>query len=177
MQQQKRGNGQDHFTGHTLFERYGQSIFSYIRLHVASREDAEDLTLEVFTAALEHGDLVGLSPEAQLAWLRRVAHNKLIDTYRRQARRPAVSLDAAMDALYEDEEQAPEQVAIRREELARLREAIGKLSPLQQQILQLRYGQGMRFAEIAVLLDKREDAVRQMLSRTLTLLGTIYSSR
>ena len=128
-------------------------------------------------AALEHDDLADLQAEAQLAWLRRVAHNKLIDSYRRHARRAAVSLDTVMDAVYEDEAQAPEQVAIRHEELAQLREAIGKLSPLQQQVLQLRYSHGLRFAEIALLLDKREDAVRQLLSRTLALLGSIYNQR
>ena len=37
----------------TLFDRYGPVIFAYILKHVRSREDAEDLTLEVFTAALE----------------------------------------------------------------------------------------------------------------------------
>jgi len=36
-----------------FFDRYGPVIFAYILKHVRSREDAEDLTLEVFTAALE----------------------------------------------------------------------------------------------------------------------------
>jgi hypothetical protein len=36
-----------------LFDRYGEIIFAFIRVHISSREDAEDLTLEVFTAAVE----------------------------------------------------------------------------------------------------------------------------
>jgi DNA-directed RNA polymerase specialized sigma24 family protein len=32
----------------SLYDRYGQAIFAYARLHVPSREDAEDVTLEVF---------------------------------------------------------------------------------------------------------------------------------
>jgi hypothetical protein len=36
-----------------LFDRSGPVLFAYILKHVRSREDAEDLTLEVFTAALE----------------------------------------------------------------------------------------------------------------------------
>ena len=39
-----------------LFDRYGSVIFASILKHVRSREDAEDLTLEVFTAALEKKD-------------------------------------------------------------------------------------------------------------------------
>ena len=40
-------------TGAMLYERYAASIFAYARLHTPSWEDAEDLTLDVFTAALE----------------------------------------------------------------------------------------------------------------------------
>ncbi|GCE09958.1 RNA polymerase sigma factor [Dictyobacter aurantiacus] len=51
-----------------LFDRYGSFIFSYILKHISSREEAEDLTLEVFTAALEQKALRQLQPEKQLAW-------------------------------------------------------------------------------------------------------------
>lgn len=34
--------------GAALFDLYGKAIFAYLRLHTASREDAEDLAVEVF---------------------------------------------------------------------------------------------------------------------------------
>src|SRR5258707_6317133 len=67
----------------SLYDRYGQTIFAYARLHVPSREDAEDVTLEVFTAALENDNLARLQDGEQLAWLRRVARTKLIEIYSR----------------------------------------------------------------------------------------------
>jgi len=36
-----------------IFSRYGPVIFSYLLLHASSREEAEDLTIEVFASALE----------------------------------------------------------------------------------------------------------------------------
>ena len=66
---------------------------------------------------------------------------------------------------------------VRREELERLYASIGKLPLLQQQVLQLRVGDGLRFAEIAVLLNKREEAVRKVFSRTLALLRAIYDQQ
>jgi len=42
---------------------------------------------------LEHDNLVALSPGEQLAWLRRVAHNKLLNNYRKASRSPQVALD------------------------------------------------------------------------------------
>lgn len=39
-------------TAAALYDRYASSIFAYARLNTPSWEDAEDVTLEVFTAAL-----------------------------------------------------------------------------------------------------------------------------
>ncbi len=157
-----------------LYDRYAHVIFAYVRLHLSSREDAEDLTLEVFLAALERDNLSALAEDEKLAWLRRVAHNKLIDRYRRSTRRPVVALDQVTDTLYDDDELAPEQVALRNEEYTHLRAMLSRLPILQQQLLRLRYGDGLRFAEIAVILNKREGAVRKLLSRTLAFLRNAY---
>jgi RNA polymerase sigma-70 factor (ECF subfamily) len=157
-------------SGAALYDRYAGIIFAYVRLHTDPREDPEDLTLEVFLAALERDNLSALAEDEKLAWLTRVAHNKLIDSYRRSARHPMIALDEVAETLFEDDGLAPEQVALRHEEYAHLQVAIKRLSGPQQHLLQLRYGYGLRFAEIAVLLNKREAALRKLLSRTLTFL-------
>lgn len=157
-----------------LYDRHGQAIFAYARLHTVSREDAEDLTLEVFTAALEQNNLVEMSAGEQLAWLRRVAHNRLIDGYRRTARRPVVVLDEIVEMLLEDDTADPEQVMLQRETYAQLHRAVQRLPQLQQQLLRMRYGDGLRFAQIAILLNKREGALRKLLSRTLATLRALY---
>jgi len=160
-----------------LYDRYARIILAYVRLHTDSREDPEDPTLEVFLAALERDNLSALVEDEKLAWLTRVAHNKLIDSYRRSARHPMVALDQVAETLFEDDELAPEQVALRHEEHAHLQVAIKRLSGPQQQLLQLRFGYGLRFAEIAVLLNKREAALRKLLSRTLTFLRATYDQQ
>lgn len=157
-----------------LYDRYGQVIFAYMRLHTPSREDAEDLTLEVFLAALERNNLADLIEEERLVWLRRVARNKVIDAYRRANRHPAVELDRLVETISADEQRGPEQSVLRQEEYAQLRAAIDRLPTLQQQILQLRFGNNLRLAEIAALLNKREAAVRKQLSRTLAFLRSQY---
>ncbi len=159
----------------SLYDRYGQAILAYVRLHTASREDAEDLTVDVFTTALEQDNLAGLSAGEQLAWLRRVAHNRLIDGYRRATRHPVVVLDTVVEQLFANEMANPEQAALQREKYTQLHQAVQQLPPLQQQLLRMRYGDGLRFADIAVLLNKREDALRKLLSRTLATLRTRYS--
>lgn len=159
----------------TLYDRYAASIFAYARMHTTSWEDAEDLTLEVFLKALEHDNLSSLTEKQQFVWLRRVAHNKLVDSYRRSARPPVVPLEEVIETVYQDEALAPEQLALRREELERLYKAVGKLPLLQQQVLRLRFGDGLSFAEIAILLNKSEGTIRKLCWRTLARLRTIYN--
>jgi RNA polymerase sigma-70 factor, ECF subfamily len=157
-----------------LYHRYAPVIFAYIYQHTVSREDAEDLTLEVFTAALERNNLSELPDGEKLLWLRRVAHNKLIDNYRRLKRRPVTTLeDAETDHFALP---SPEQSALKQEEYQWLYKAIASLAPSQQMVLRLRYGNELRFDEIAVMLNKREGAVRKLLSRALIALRAAYET-
>lgn len=176
MQQQEE-HQLPHSSDSTLYDRHGPIILAYARSHTASRQDAEDLTLEVFLTALQHDNLTWLSSKQQLAWLWRVAHNKLVDSYRRPDHPPTVPLEHIVENACRDEALTPEQRVIRREELETLFQAIGKLSLEQQQVLHLRFGEGLRFAEIAVLLNKREATVRKICSRSLALLRSTYDQQ
>jgi RNA polymerase sigma factor (sigma-70 family) len=155
-----------------LYHRYAPTIFTYICRHDISREDAEDLTVEVFTAAVERDNLPDLQEGEKLAWLKRVAHNKLIDNYRRLNRRPEATLEEA--ERHHDAQLSPEQLALQQEEYQWLYLALSHLAPAQEQVLRLRYGNGLRFDEIAVMLNKREGAVRKLLSRALIALRSAY---
>jgi RNA polymerase sigma factor (sigma-70 family) len=157
-----------------LYDRYGSVIFSYLRLHRASWEDAEDLTLEVFIAAQERNNLQGLSEKKQLAWLQRVAYNKLVDGYRRSKHQALVSLHTIEEPFESHHANDPEYVTLQHEEFGRLREIMGGLSDLQRQVVQLRYGADLSFAEIGLLLKKKEAAVRKLLSRALASLRSGY---
>ena len=153
-----------------LYERYAVSIFAYLRLHTTSWEDAEDILSEVFTAALEQDNLSWLADKQHFVWLRRVAQNKLVDRYRHSTRFPVLPLEQVVETVRIEEALSPEQVILRREELERLAIAVKQLPLLQQQILQLRLGDGLRFSEIAVLLNKHEEALRKIFSRALAAL-------
>src|ERR1700753_1094990 len=158
-----------------LFERYGHVIFVYIRKYTLTREDAEDITSEVFTAALMQNDLNYLRPEDQLAWLKKVMHNKLVDNYRRLNRRMTVNIDLFAEILYDNEE--PEQIIVQNEAHNQLHSYIQQLPSLQQQLLYLRYVHNLRCAEIGVLINKSEAAVSQILACTRTILRTAYRNQ
>jgi RNA polymerase sigma-70 factor (ECF subfamily) len=160
-----------------LYSKYAPALLSYVRMRVPSPEDAEDLVVEVFLAALQHAKFAMLSEKAKQLWLWRVTRNKVIDAYRRAKTRQSVTIDHVAEGLFEDEMFSPEYSALRQEDYMDLYAHLQSMPPLQQQILRMRFGQDLSCSEIATMLGKQENVVRVTLSRSLNLLRKIYRRR
>lgn len=158
-----------------LYQKHALSLMTYVRRHVRTREDAEDIVLEVFLAAMKQQEIRFLPEEKHLAWLQRVAYHKFVDHYRHVSARSMVPLEEASEQLLTDDDHGPEQRALRNEEDALLRERVGQLPEHYQTILQLRFANGMRCTEIASHLQKSDGAIRMVLSRALNALREIYT--
>jgi RNA polymerase sigma factor (sigma-70 family) len=158
------------------YQLHAASLLAYVRQHVPSQEDAEDIVVETFIAALEQKEdsLSSSTEQEQLAWLRRVAYYKCIDQHRRSVRRPTVPVETASEELFADERLGPEQHALRSEEDVLLTQWLGQLPEQYQTILRLRFADGLRCTEISRHLNKSEGAVRVLLSRALNRLRDIY---
>ena len=160
-----------------LYRKHAPGILAYVRNHITSQEDAEDLVAEVFLAAIENETFASLSEKAKQSWLWRVTRNKVIDVYRRSKTRHSVNLDHAAEYLYEDEQFSPENAALRQDDYMDLYAHLQRLPAHQQEILRLRFGQELSCGEIATALRKQENVVRVTLSRSLNLLRKIYQRR
>jgi RNA polymerase sigma-70 factor (ECF subfamily) len=79
-----------------------------------------------------------------------------------------------MERIMDNDDLDPEHFALQQEEYDNLQAHLKSLSPLQQEVLQLRFRQDLRCSDIAVHLGKSEGAIKVMLSRTLNLLRNIY---
>lgn len=159
-----------------LYQHHWLTLFMAIRQQISSKEEAEDILLEVFLAALENPALIGLSEQQQLAWLRRVASNKCIDYYRRSTRYAPLSSENTVP-MFSHEPLSPEEMMLNQEEVGLLRHHLSSLSQIQQQVLVLRFAEELRCAQIAMRLHKSEGAIRTLLSRTLNLLRNLYGKK
>lgn len=157
-----------------LYRKYAPGIMAYVRSHISSQEDAEDLVVEVFLAAIESTTFASLSEKAKQSWLWRVTRNKVIDSYRRSKVRQSVNLDHAAESLFEDEQFSPENAALQQEDYMDLYAHLQRLPAHQQEILRLRFGQDLSCGEIATALSKQESVVRVTLSRSLNRMRKIY---
>jgi RNA polymerase sigma-70 factor (ECF subfamily) len=157
-----------------IYQQSAPKILDYIYKHVSSLPDAEDILIDVFVAALESAAFAALTEQEQQAWLWRVARNKVIDTYRRAERFPHSFLRSVDDQTIADLNADPEQLSLQLEQDGNLAQLIKRLSPLQQQVLYLRFGENLPCAQIAVRVGKREGSIRSMLSRAFDLLRRHY---
>lgn len=157
-----------------LYRTYAPGLLRYVRMHLTAPEDAEDLVVEVFLAALEQAKFAALAENAQQLWLWRVTRNKVIDAYRRAKTRQIAALDQVAEDLVEYEMLSPEYAVLRQEDYMELYAHLQSLPAFHQQILGLRFGQNLSCGEIATRLGKQENAVRVTLSRSLNRLRSIY---
>jgi RNA polymerase sigma factor (sigma-70 family) len=174
MQQTARATLDD-APGSAIYWRFAPALFAYFLKQTASREDAEDLLLEVFLAALEQGKLANMDEARQQAWLWGVARHKAADYFRQRGRSARVDLSVVAERAFGVEEMEPEHLLVQQEELAYLAGAIRQLPAPQQDVVHLRFGHGLSHSEIAEVLRKREGTIRMLLSRALKALRRRYS--
>ena len=96
----------------------------------------------------------------------------MIDRYRHIALLNLLPIEQALEL--EDTALTPEQLTEQKENYERLYQSIAQLTTQQQGLINLRYRNGLRFFEIAAILEKPEGTVRQLFGRTLRQLRTIY---
>ena len=160
-----------------LYHKHAQDVLRYIHRYIFSKEEADDLLMEVFLAAIESPTLLKLNASEQIAWLQRVARNKVIDYQRRVVKRPIVALEEMLDSPFDADHFTPEKALVDQEELELCRARLSTLPELQQRVLQLRFGDDLRTKEIASKLHKSDGAVRSLLLRSLNFLRDLYNLR
>jgi RNA polymerase sigma-70 factor (ECF subfamily) len=148
-----------------LYERYIGRIYRYLRARTRIEEDAADLTQQVFLRALDA--LPAYRPQGApfAAWLFRIARNAATDAHRRH--RDTAAWDGLPQAMQAAESGSPEEAALHTERLERLRDLLRDLDPGKRELLALRFAGGLSSREIALVVGKREAAVKRQLTRTI----------
>lgn len=155
---------------------YEKKIYNYCLRMTNCREDAEDLTQEVFVRV--YRNLKGFQGNSRLStWIFRIAHNICIDHFRK-SKFTMVSLNQTKN--YEDqremelpsEDPTPEQEALRKEQQEFLLKSIENLRPEYKTVIILRDIQHHSYEEIAEILDVPLGTVKSHISRARTALRT-----
>ncbi len=145
-----------------LYRRYVGPVYRYLYSRLGHTAEAEDLTAQVFSAALQALPQYR-ERERFAAWLFAIARRRLADHYR--SRRQAEPLDERLPGTAKDAD--PLAHVLRAEALERLAALVVGLGEAEQEMLRLRFAGGLSYAEMAQVLGKREGAVKMAMHRLL----------
>jgi len=150
-----------------LYDRNFDGIYRYLYTRVRHQADAEDLTEQVFLKMVDSIDRYRPRGVAFSSWLYRIAHNLLVDRYRRAGREPMELTAEVRDARRHAD---PAALAQHSEERRRLLAAVQRLTPEQQQVISMRFIDNLDAGEIARQMGRRPGAIHSMQHRALASL-------
>jgi RNA polymerase sigma-70 factor (ECF subfamily) len=150
-----------------LYTRYLDSIYRYVYFRVGDEAEAEDLTEEVFIRAWEALPGYKVREFPFTSWLYRIAHNLIVDYHRRSKAGPLINVD---DIPEISGSQSPERLLEDAQTQHKLAEAIRQLSDDEQQVIVLRYIEGLSHDEVAAAIGKSNEASRVIQHRALARL-------
>lgn len=151
----------------SIFDRYFPIVFRYARYRVSDVAQAEDIASDVFVRLLEAARN-GKGPESNIkAWLLGTASHAVNDHHRGKYRHPTEDISESIH----DHQVTPAETSEQRDRQRRIRRAMEQLTPEQQHVIALRFGQELSLEETAVILKKKVNAVKQLQLRALAALN------
>lgn len=164
----RRCLGGDAAAWETIVRTHTRRVYNLCYRFTARREEAEDLTQEVFLRVFRTLASYDATQGALGVWLHRVARNLLIDHYRATRRQKLeVSLEDTLPFLEQKESAAPrpDHLFARHELSETMQQALLRLSPELREAVILRDLQELDYREIARVLDVPEGTVKSRINR------------
>ncbi len=161
-----------------LYDAYYPRIFGYVLRRTANVQVAEDLTSEVFFAALKNLPRFRWQGIPFSAWLYRIANNETA-TYFTRGKVAQVHLDDVPESDLGYSSSAEDDVLNAEAELSRyeqylsLQKTIRNLDIKFQEVIMLRFFENKQMNEISTILGKPEGTVKSLLHRGLEKLRAI----
>ena len=135
-----------------LVRRYQERIYWTVRRIVGNHEDADDVSQETFVTVWNKLD--GFREESNFfTWLYRIGVNAALGHLRRAKVRDYVSLDTIVRPFMDKSTRSDKDI-LREERISAVEAAVQELPPQQRAVFCLRYYEGLKYDEIALMLGK-----------------------
>jgi RNA polymerase sigma-70 factor (ECF subfamily) len=144
-----------------LMREYQGGVWRYLRALGADTSTADDVTQEVFLAAMRSG-FVERSRGETISWLRLTSRNQFLKHVRRNGREVAVNEVEALDRRYTELAGEDDGEAL----VNALRECMKQVEEKPRQALEMQHSKGLQRVEIAKQLGMTDDGVKTLLART-----------
>lgn len=152
-----------------LYGHYQPNIYRFVFLKVGRREEAEDITHQVFLSAWTNIASYKERGYPFSSWLYQIARNKVIDYYR--AQRADLPLEYVEEILVSNADSPLENFETKAT-IEEVRLAILKLKPEYQEVIILRFIEDLPLKDVALTLGKSEGAIKLLQHRAIKNLKT-----
>ncbi len=156
-----------------LYEYYLPKIYRFVLLKVSHREEAEDLTHQVFLKAWENIEQYEWRGYSFGSWLYQIARNTTIDYYRGRLA-PELSLEEL--TLEIPSEDTRDDALDSKLDWQKIVRALKELKEVEQEVLIMRFVDDLPLREVAAALGKSEGAVKLIQHRAIKNLKKILES-
>ena len=144
-----------------LFETHCTAIFGFVRYRLRSPEEADDIASQVFEVAYRRADKFDYRGVPIGAWLMGIARNLVRDQIKKRVRRGyEEELGESVTPVQPDEAPA---VDLKQD----ISSAMSNLTEDQQEVLSLRFLLDKSVADTAVVMERSEDAIKNLQRRAL----------
>ena len=156
-----------------IFKRYYPSIFGYIFRRTGNFDDTADIAAETFLNAFSHIKNFSYRGISIKVWLYRIATNEVNLFYRWQRKyhsrfkRVNYENEELFNHYLQEDKAALEDELSKHEQFVIILKYLKTLPQRYQEVISLRYFEGMNNEEIAEILDLNEGTLKSLLSRGL----------
>lgn len=157
-----------------LYDHYQPKIYRFVLIKVSHREEAEDLTHQVFLHAWQNIRRYEDLGFPFSSWLYQIARNQIIDHYRTKKR--ALRIEDLADAEIPPLEHSLTDMADERRALDEVHRALRKLPADYQDVILMRFVEDLSLKDTAAALGKSEGAVKLLQHRAVRALRAKINS-
>jgi len=158
----------------SLYDHYQPMIYRFAFVKVGRREDAEDITHQVFVSAWQNIKSYRHMGHPFSSWLYQIARNQVVDHYR--ARKNEASLEKMDPEYFVMPATAHFDVSLKLE-VEKVRAALAELKPEYQDVIILRFVEDLPLKDVAAAIEKTEGAVKLIQHRAIRELKKILGEK
>lgn len=162
-----------------IYQEQLVAVWRYVRSRIHDHHEAQDVTSEVFARAWRSWGRFDPSRGQVAPWLLRIAQRTVVDWNRKHGGRPVVEgLDMELvESAQTGPGELPESILLAKEVLAEVSQALGQLSERERDGIALRFGAGLKLADIGRVLGLSTGATKMMIGRALSKVSVTMAGR
>jgi len=157
-----------------LFRETSSYVYPLAFRILNNKNDAEEVTLDVFTQVWEKAVDYNPTLSTPLSWILMIARSRSIDRSRKEKQKRKFELH--IDLNFQSATNSPDKSSFISEQHEIVKNALSKLNPNQKQMIELAYFSGLTQSEISRYLNMPLGTVKSTIRKSMSILREFFEA-